>query len=412
MKIKALLSIPLISFSAISFAQSEITTAEQSKLISPNYYYHLLEFNTTPIDMDKEREKRANNRFKTQKTYSINKDGEKELLVDVAYDQKGRVIKRLDYSKEKYNGFMTTFNDAGKKESHDTFKKSKFRSGNEYTYDENGKLSSIKTHYKTKDEFSHLTLFEYNEDKRITRRETFGKNGDKMFSLYKYEYNANGDKATTYRYYKGKLKAKYSFRCDGAGADVKKKVEQEICTKSEFDKDGNRIEVTRRLNHKGEAIKTIFTYNKNNQLFRYQLFDKNENIRRKCEHTLDKNGRVLTTKVYNKGSEVPNEIYEFKYDENNRKTYHKKTVKSKTSEIFIKYDTKGNLTERRYKTKKSDYKYNYVYNSQNNVVSFTSKGLKNDYSKTYTYDNTNRLASYIYKDKKRENKKVIEYDFY
>ena len=416
MKIKAIAFVSSILLSGTINAQlgAEITSAEKLNLMNPGGYYFTFNYGTMPTVTSKStKEQNKDKGFKSIKSYVLNeKSNEKELIKERAYDNEGRVTKNLNYSKNKYSGYYINYNLSGNKEKQDNFKKSKFIHGVEFSYTQKGDVESIKNYYKSKDSYNYLTLLEYNENGRVTRRERHDKNGNRLLSLYKYEYNTDGDKATTYRYYKGKLKAKYSFKCDGSGADIKKKVEKEICTKSEFDKDGNRIEVTRKLNHKGEAIKSIFTYNSKNQLFKYERFDKNEDIIKMSIHTLDENGNILTTKVYNKGKTTPSQYYEYKYNEKGIRTYAKRIIRGKTYEQQVTFDANGNITKRIYKDKKSEYAVNYVFDKKNNLTSTNSDGLKNDYSKIFTYDENNNRTSYTYKDKKHESKSIIEYEFH
>jgi len=223
-------------------------------------------------------------------------------------------------------------------------------------------------HISDSNKYYILSVLTLTNSRKIGSTKIFRNSNNKIDSIYYFKKNRNYFKTKWIYTYKNnklfelkefnkknQLKSVIKYDCNPIGEKVKKVKQKSVCTNTEFDKDGNKIEVKTTTNNKGRVVKTKYTY------------DKNTNKRIKTER-FDYKNRL-----------------EYFYHKTKDKTVNINYWKGKETYKFISYKKEGLTykTEKHYKKK--------LKNTQE--FDFNSKGL---ISKVINTDKKGKVTIQVY----------------
>jgi hypothetical protein len=221
----------------------------------------------------------------------------------------------------------------------------------------NGKeyIKEVTGYYKNKK--SYTKFFFRNDTGRIDSTLSYNVKSDVYHSKMVYSYN-NDKLIETQYYYKGKLKTVQKYDCNPIGELIKKVFQSSSCVNTEYDKDGNKIEIYVFTNSEGSESKSKTTY----------LGDSDK-----------------ITKIENYRSD--NSLYRLSTYSDSLKTtiYYKKN--GKTSKKHLNYfDNSGTLIKSEdYYKGKLNYTYKYEYNDLGLQTKYTYQ-YKNDDPRTVYFE--------------------------
>jgi hypothetical protein len=257
----------------------------------------------------------VSNGIKTKKNFSVQTDRNgnvkaKYLSSESEYNEKGLPVKTIQYkNNNKIKSEVTyTYNTNNEITSTVRLKPNgKTKSKSEKKYDENGNQTAA-VFYKSggkKTRYNWTAKYDSNGNK-IEAQNYKGKQA-KPTSKWEYQFDESGERKATFLYNaKGKLKRKWSYACNGEGALVTaKKVDQsEICTMVERDKDGNKLKVVRKTNDQNEIIKTVYRYNKEDQLTDLTFYNAKDKIIVKYVYSYTENKQLKGYSSFKSGDRL------------------------------------------------------------------------------------------------------------
>lgn len=219
------------------------------------------------------------------------------------------------------------------------------------------------------------TNYFYAKNGQIDSTHWFGKNDGQPTKVTHYLHK-NGKLTETKTYEHGKLKTVRKYDCEPLGEVEKKLKTSQSCKNTEFDKEGNRIEISENTNSKGQIsiFKTTYVGN-SDKVYRYEGFDNKQRTTYFTEIT-DTSKRI---KFYRKPGKMSSEAIE-KYE--NGKLVRREYLK------------KGKVTNQRV----------YSYNEEGQEISETlrsGKKLKLNYSVSYEYNELGLIGKKTWKTDKK-----------
>ena len=234
------------------------------------------------------------------------------------------------------------------------------------------------------------------KNKLKSRTEYFWSNSGRIDSTYWYKKNQNNPHRVTHylyknnklaetkTYIKGELKTIRKYDCEPLGKIQKKVETSKSCKNTEFDKDGNRIEITEYTNSKGQTRVWKITFiGKTSKVFRNESFD----YKGRPNYFEEVTDTTKITKFFKKGKVRSETVQKFK---NNRLIegirYHKEKLSSRRI---------------------------YTYNKNGQETSskvFSGKKQKWSYTTTTEYNTQGLISKTVFKNKRGSSISLREYN--
>ncbi len=265
-----------------------------------------------------------------QYDYQYNKNG--NITEEKEYNRRKKLIRRYSFA------YDSKFNQT---EYIEFRRNGKIKRKFTYEYNDSGYVTRQNFYWKNADKIGWYSTKKFDANNKILEYAYYypTKKGDKIGTHYKYSYYPDGSRKQTIEYNaKGKIEHEWNYECNPEGSiDTKKlKDTSKVCVRYETDKYGNKITIKEEFVKSGRTVRIISKYNSAGNMIEYISFDKKGHERYKTIYDYDKNQDMKEFKSFSKGKLTYRYVYEC--DANGFITKSYTYTKSDTPDFIMNFE--------------------------------------------------------------------------